>query len=100
MTRQLMAKESGTSPEAERLRRAHLGVREYEGGALGPLHAPLGQQTEVVFEGVGSRGHGGFAGLPLGSVSHQCAQHAPCPVVIVRTTSAANALKEQPWTSA
>jgi nucleotide-binding universal stress UspA family protein len=44
------------------------------------LHA-AGDADLVV---VGSRGHGAFAGLRLGSVSSQVAHHAPCSVLIVR----------------
>lgn len=51
------------------------------GGAAGVLlEAAKGASLLVV----GSRGLGGFAGLLLGSVSTKMANHAPCPVVIVR----------------
>lgn len=36
---------------------------------------------------ISSRGRGSVRSLLLGSVSHQCAQHAECPVVIVRSRS-------------
>lgn len=37
---------------------------------------------------VGSRGHGGFTGALLGSVSQHCVHHSPCPIVVVRDSSA------------
>jgi nucleotide-binding universal stress UspA family protein len=32
---------------------------------------------------LGSRGHGAFAGMLLGSVSQHCVQHATCPTVVI-----------------
>ncbi|MEU2164056.1 universal stress protein [Streptomyces chengbuensis] len=64
--------ESGASQVHERL------VRGDAAEVL--LDAAEGAQALVV----GSRGRGGFRRALLGSVSHQCAIHATCPVVIVR----------------
>jgi nucleotide-binding universal stress UspA family protein len=57
-----------------------MALRVYEGGAAKVL---LDACDGAVMLVVGSRGHGGFAGLLLGSVSANVAEHASCPVFIV-----------------
>lgn len=56
-------------------------VRVVEGHAAKVL---VHQADGALLLVVGSRGHGGFEGLLLGSVSAQCAAHSPCSVVVVR----------------
>jgi nucleotide-binding universal stress UspA family protein len=48
-----------------------------------PVKALLDASRDADLLVVGSHGHG-LSGLLLGSVSLECAQHAACPVVIVR----------------
>ncbi len=51
-------------------------------GHAAPALVNAAQRADLLV--VGSRGHGAFAGMLLGSVSEHCATHSPCPVVIVR----------------
>jgi nucleotide-binding universal stress UspA family protein len=59
-------------------------VIEAEVAEIDPARAlvTLSSGSELVV--TGTRGHGGFAGLLLGSVSLKCAAHALSPIVVVR----------------
>jgi nucleotide-binding universal stress UspA family protein len=63
---------------AQRPAGLQLTVREGNAAQL-LLQASEGAQMLVV----GNRGHGGFTGLLLGSVSGACTEHATCPVLVV-----------------
>ena len=72
---EVLAEELGSHPPE------HIRSSIGRGSAAGVLLEAAKGATLLV---VGSRGLGGFAGLLLGSVSTKMANHAPCPVVIVR----------------
>ncbi|MBT2212677.1 universal stress protein [Actinomadura sp. NEAU-AAG7] len=52
-------------------------------GASAPILLEAAANAELLV--VGSHGHGGFAGLLLGSTAAGLAAHTPCPLVVVRS---------------
>jgi nucleotide-binding universal stress UspA family protein len=81
------------------LREAAATARSVDPGLRVETRTIEGQAATVLTEAargadmlvVGSRGLGGFWGLLQGSVSQQCAHHAPCPLVIVPRNEPARA---------
>lgn len=62
-------------------RPADMQLHTFQGGGA-PVLLDASQGALMVV--VGNRGRGGFAGLLLGSVSAKLAEHAECPVLVVR----------------
>lgn len=52
--------------------------------AGGPVHALARESSHADMIVMGSRGHGGFHGLALGSAVHKVLHFAECPIVVVR----------------
>ncbi|KRE64995.1 universal stress protein UspA [Arthrobacter sp. Soil736] len=50
-----------------------------------PRPSLINASKDASFLVVGRRGHGGFVGLSIGSVSSACVAHAHCPVLVVHT---------------
>jgi nucleotide-binding universal stress UspA family protein len=72
---------------ARRVEDAHPGLDVRALALEGPPGQTVAQHARDVGAGlvvVGSRGHGGFAGMLLGSVSHRVVHEASCPVMVIR----------------
>lgn len=91
-------------PEAERealaaLKKWLAGAREDHPGVEVVEEATHGHPVEVLREAatgagllvIGTRGHGTLKGMIIGSVSQAMLHHAPCPLAIVKVTSAESA---------
>jgi nucleotide-binding universal stress UspA family protein len=69
----------------EPVKREHTGITIQSAvleGRPAPLLVKASQGADLLV--VGSRGHGEFAGMLLGSVSEHCVANAHCPVLVVR----------------
>jgi len=53
-----------------------------------PAEALIDESSRADLLVVGRRGHGGFLGMHLGSVSQHCVNAAHCPIVVVRSQEA------------
>lgn len=53
-----------------------------------PASVLVNESARATLMVVGRRGHGGFPGLHMGSVSQQCVAHAHCPVLVVHADDA------------
>ena len=93
-------------PEADCKTALHQAVEDVLGATPGLAVRELvyeGNTAQVLLEAskdaqvlvVGSRGHGGFTGLLLGSVSATCAEHARCPVLVIHGETPAPSVDNQ-----
>lgn len=70
---------------AGQLREQHPDLRvTTETSEIGAAETLVTLSSEADLVATGTRGHGGFTGLLLGSVSLKAAAHAHCPLVVVR----------------
>ncbi|GGN02377.1 universal stress protein [Terrabacter tumescens] len=71
---------------ADDAERAHPGLEVQTnllGGGAGAAIAAYAVDVKAGLVVLGSRGHGGFTGMLLGSVSHRVVHDAPCPVMVI-----------------